>query len=141
MKNTVYIFSLIFCSSLFLTSCFDDFDEELYDIVGAVATIPVLQVSDATPAPGSDVNITYRYYSENIDVRNVNLTANFNEESVTVVNQEISNFSKEDSYQEMHTFIVPSELDSATVIVFLLEITTVNDLKNSRTVNAIVTTE
>lgn len=139
MKNTVYLFCLLFCSSILLTSCFDDFDEGLYDIIGPVATIPVLQVSDGTPAPGNDVNITYRYYSENIEVRNVNLTANYNGESVTIVNQDISNFNKEDSYQETQAFTVPEDLDLGTEIVFLLEITTVNDLQNSRTVSATVT--
>lgn len=128
--NKYFILLAIFFLISF-TSCFDEYDEE-YDIIGAVATIPIFVVAETDPAPGETVTINLRYYSENVAVRQIRIVevVGTSAEKV-VITKDITDHKLEDSYEEAFFYNVPAVTPPADVTL-KVEIETVNDLVNSK---------
>jgi hypothetical protein len=134
LKNTILIALGILIS---LTSCFDEQEDE-YTVVGAVATIPVFTTPSANVNAGQTVRLPLRYYSENVDVRQVRFTQTVGTGAPSVLlSKDITDFDRNNSYVDTLDYVVPA-LPLNTVIKVGVEVETINDLVNSKTVNLTV---
>lgn len=137
MKNTkTYITLFCVSLSLLLTACFDEKEDE-YQLVGAVGTISVLTPSNSKPVAGEQVTIKVRYYSENIEAREIRLFETINNVKTQIGSKEITDFDIKDSYEDVFNYTIPA-VPAKTTIVITAEIETVNDLVNSKTSNIVV---
>jgi len=130
MKKHVNIFGILLLLSLM--GCFSETDEG-YDLVGRVATIPVLTLSQTSASPGVAVSVNFRYYSEHEPVTELRLIQIVNGERSTVTTKQISNHNLRDSYQDSFSYTVPTI--SATTVTLRVEVVTANDLANGRQAN------
>lgn len=126
MKKYNSVLALLFLFGL--AACFDERDDE-YDIVGAVATIPVFEISDTTPSAGDEITVSFRYYSEHVAVSELRLLAN---PGGVVTTKSITGHNLEDSYEDSFTYTVPADTDTGMEITLTVEIETANDLVNSK---------
>lgn len=133
MKIQIYIFSLLIL--LGFTGCFNEYDEG-YDLVGRVATIPVLTLSQTSAAPGAAVMVNFRYYSEHEPVSELRLIQIVNGERTTVSTKSISAHNLRDSYQDSFSYTVPAL--SPTTVTLRVEVVTANLLANGRQANLTV---
>jgi hypothetical protein len=133
MKKQRYIFFLLIV--LGLTGCFSEYDEG-YDLVGRVATIPVLTLSQNSAAPGATVAVNFRYYSEHEPVSELRLVQIVNGNRTTVSTKPISNHNLRDSYQDSFSYTVPSI--NPTTVTLRVEVVTANSLANGRQANLTV---
>ncbi len=126
-----------------LSACLEQ-KEELYDIVGPVATIPVLTATKANAKPtdtirvGDAVAVKLRYYSPNVAVKELQL-----HETITggqrrlITSKAITDFNMANSYEDEFQYIVPTEALGKRVVLEAVAVTT-NDLTGMRTVNVTV---
>jgi hypothetical protein len=134
--NKIYIvFALL---PLLFTSCFEENDEGIYDIVGPVATISVFTPTPTQPNPGSQVSLRIRFYSENVAVRQLRFNTIIGGVRTNVTTRDIANFNTANSYEETFTYQVPADMPLNTVVTLEVEIQTVNDLVNFRRGNITV---
>ncbi|GAB2785067.1 hypothetical protein GCM10027275_31790 [Rhabdobacter roseus] len=119
-----------------LSACFNEYDEG-YEILGPVATIPVLTFSQAQPTAGSQITVNFRYYSENIEVKELRLVQTLSNATTTVSTKPVSGFNRDNSYEDSFTYTVPS-VSAGTVINLGVEVVTTNDLTNARRANITV---
>lgn len=136
MKKQRYIFS--FLLFLGLTGCFSEYDEG-YDLVGRVATIPVLTLSQTSAAPGAAVSVNFRYYSEHEPVSELRLIQVVNGERTTVSSKAISGHNLRDSYVDSFSYTVPTI--NPTTVTLRVEVVTANSLANGRQANLTVVAE
>jgi hypothetical protein len=131
MKRIKYHILILLVIVTSLTSCFEERDDD-YKIVGAVATIPVLTVSKATPVVGEQITVNIRYYSEHVPVTEIRLIETIGTGTATVVQTKtISGFDTKNSYVDSFTYTVPT-VPLNTVIRLTVEVQTENQLTNSR---------
>lgn len=133
MKIQSYIFSLLIL--LGFTACFNEYDEG-YDLVGRVATIPVLTLSQSSAAPGAAVAVNFRYYSEHEPLSELRLIQIVNGERTTVSTKSITAHNLRDSYQDSFSYTVPAL--SPTTVTLRVEVVTANSLANGRQANLTV---
>jgi hypothetical protein len=133
MKIQRYIFSFLLL--LAFTGCFNEYDEG-YDLVGRVATIPVLTISQASAAPGVAVQVNFRYYSEHEPVSELRLIQVVNGVRSTVSTKAISGHNLRDSYEDSFSYTVPAI--SPTTVILRVEVVTANSLSNGRQANLTV---
>lgn len=129
MKNYISIFSLILMVSL--SSCFDEYDEG-YDLVGRVATIPVMTLSPTSAQVGATVNVNFRYYSENEDVIQLKLIQISGGQTSEVATKNVTGHNRLNSYNDSFVYTVP-QLDPGA-ITLRVEVITSNNLSNGRNV-------
>lgn len=138
-KNTFAIL-LGVSFALSLTGCFDE-KEDLYDILGGVATISVWTPSKLNPTAGEAMTVNLRYYSEHAPVQELRFYAKVGaDDRVLVETVQVTNHNVQNSYERVFNFTVPVATPASTVIVFTIEIETLNDLMNSRSTPATGTT-
>jgi hypothetical protein len=130
MKNYISIFSFVFLLSL--SSCFEEYDEG-YDLVGRVATIPVLTLSPSSAQVGATVNVNFRYYSEHEDVIQLRLIQIAGGQSTEVATKAISGHNRLNSYIDTFVYTVPQLNPGA--ISLRVEVVTANNLSFGRNVN------
>jgi hypothetical protein len=113
-----------------LTSCFDEKEED-YQIIGAIGTVSLLTPSKTQPAPGEQIVLNFRYYSEHVAVKQVRLTQTIMPGGTreVVATKDIADFDINDSYVDSFNYTVPA-VALNTVIKLTLEVETVNDLTN-----------
>ncbi len=115
-----------------MSGCLED-EEPLYDVVGPVATIPVFTVSKATPTAGETVNLSIRYYSPNVAVKELRLNETVGTgPKRTLVTKPVADFNTQNSYVDAFTYTVPAGTAAAAKIVLEVEAVTENDLAVSR---------
>ncbi|WP_158858259.1 hypothetical protein [Lunatibacter salilacus] len=136
MKFQSYIFSFLLLIGF--TGCFNEYDEG-YDLIGRVATIPVLTLSQTEAVPGAAVAVTFRYYSEHEPVTELRLIQVVNGERTTVSTKAISGHNLRDSYQDSFTYTVPAL--SPVTVTLRVEVVTANSLANGRQANLDVVEE
>jgi hypothetical protein len=134
MKKKINIIVVLIMISM--SACFNKFDEG-YDVVGPVATIPVFTISATQPTVGQNITVNFRYYSENIEVKQLRLIQTIAGTATTVSTKDISGFNKANSYEDSFNFIVPDR-PLNTVINLKVEVITNNNLSNSRAGNITV---
>ena len=127
-----FIFFLSILATIGLTSCLED-KEDLYDKVGAVATIPAFGASKMAPAPGETITLNVRFFSPNVGVKELRL----NETIATGTKQQvdskaITGFDTNNSYVETFSYTVPAGTAGRRIILEVAAVTD-NDLTNSRT--------
>lgn len=130
MKKYISIFSIIILFSF--SSCFDEYDEG-YDLVGRVATIPVMTLTPTSAQVGATVNVNFRYYSENEDVIQLKLIQIVGGQSSEVATKSVSGHNRMNSYNETFAYTVPQLNPGA--ITLRVEVVTSNNLSNGRNVN------
>ena len=133
MKLINKYFILVLCIlTLGTTSCLED-KEELYDVVGAVATIPVFNASNNRPAAGSTVTLTVRYYSPDAAVKELQLYEKIGTADRTqVTTKAINGFNTENSYVDTFDYTVPANATGRSIVLEVVAVTA-NDLTNNRT--------
>lgn len=129
-KYFILVLSLL--PAVSLTSCLED-KEDLYDIVGPVATIPAFTASKTAPAAGETIELTVRFYSPNVAVKELLL----NETVATGAKQQINSkpvtgFDTNNSYVETFSYTVPATAAGSKIVLEVAAVTT-NDLTNTRT--------
>jgi hypothetical protein len=136
--KAIKIYSLMLVVLLLTaTSCFDERDEG-YEMVGPVATIPVFTLSKTNPVAGETITVSFRYYSENVQVKQLRLTQTIGANAATVVaSKDITNFNTENSYEDSFTYTAPA-VAAGTVVRLNVEIETINGLANRRGANITV---
>lgn len=121
-----------------VSGCLED-EEPLYDVVGPVATIPVFTSSKAAPTAGETVNLSIRYYSPNVAVKELRLSETLGTgPKRTLISMPVTDFNTENSYVDTFTYIVPDGTAANTKIVLEVEAVTENDLVGSRTLTLTV---
>lgn len=119
------------------TTCLEEPESE-FDVIGAVGTISVIEVSNDSPAEGEQIEITMTYFSERVAVRELRLNATVGSGTKTQVSTKtITNFSTSDSYVDEFVYTIPAG-SSGEVIELEGEIVTTNDLVNSKSTNITV---
>ncbi len=123
---------MLCCLTLGTTSCLED-KEELYDVVGAVATIPVFSTPNIRPAAGSTITLSVRYYSPNAAVKELQLYEKIaTADRTQVTTKAITGFNTENSYVDTFEYTVPANATGRSIVLEVVAVT-VNDLTNSRT--------
>ena len=133
MKLINKYFILFLCIvSMGITSCLED-QEEMYDIVGAVATIPAFSTPNTRPAAGSTITLSVRYYSPNAAVKELQLYEKIGTADRTqITTKAITGFNTENSYVDTFNYTVPANATGRSIVLEVVAVT-VNDLTNSRT--------
>lgn len=115
-----------------LSSCLED-KEDLYDVVGPVATIPVFTASKAQPAVGETITLSLRYYSPNVAVKELQLNETIGTGTKTLVTSKaIEGFDTQNSYVDTFSYTVPANASKSTIVLEAAAIGT-NDLAGTRT--------
>jgi hypothetical protein len=135
-KITINIISLAILMTLMLSSCFKE-KEPIFENLGPVATIPVFTLSKTTADPGETITLRIRYYSENIEVRQLRFNAIRSGNSTNVATVNVSNFNINNSYEETFSYTIPGDA-SGSVIALQVEIETTNGNVNRRQANVTV---
>jgi hypothetical protein len=130
--SNYFILLLSLLATVSLTSCLEE-EEGLYDKVGPVATISVFSAAKTAPAPGETINLTVRFYSPNVGVKELRL----NETVAAGTKQQIdsraiSGFDANNSYVETFSYTVPAGTAGRRITLEVAAITD-NDLSNART--------
>lgn len=126
----IYFLSLVAISGL--TSCLED-KEELYDVVGPVATIPAFTASKAAPVAGETIELTVRFYSPNVAVKELILHETVaTDAKQQITSKAISGFDTNNSYVEKFSYTVPATAAGKKIVLEAAAVTT-NDLTNTRT--------
>jgi hypothetical protein len=140
-KWVTLLMSIVIASGL--SACLDE-KEELYDIVGPVATIPVLTATKANGKPadtirvGDAVSVKLRYYSPNVAVRELQLSETIaGGQKRLVISKPVGDFNTANSYEDEFQYIVPAEASGKRVVLEAVAVTT-NELTGTRTVNVTV---
>lgn len=130
-KHSILILCLFLSTGL--SSCLEEKDD-LYEVVGAVATIPVFTASKAQPLPGETITLSLRYFSPNVAVKELQLNETIGTGSKTLVtSKEITGFDTQNSYVDTFTYTVPAGLSKTSIVLEAAAIGT-NDLAGTRTV-------
>ncbi|MCL6260995.1 hypothetical protein M3O96_17960 [Aquiflexum sp. TKW24L] len=130
MKKYISIFSIVLLISL--SSCFEEYNEG-YDLVGRVATIPVMTLSPTSGRVGATVNVNFRYFSENEDVIQLKLIQIAAGQATEIATKAISGHNRQNSYNDTFAYTVPALSPGA--ITLRVEVMTSNNLSNGRNVN------
>ena len=121
-----------------LSACMED-EEPLYDVVGPVATIPVFTSSKTTPTAGETVNLSIRYYSPNVAVKELRLNETIGTGvKRTLMSKSITDFDTRNSYVDAFPYTVPAGTPGTTKVVLEIEAVTNNDLVGNRTLTLTV---
>ncbi len=126
----------ILIASLFLafnlSSCLEE-EDELYDIVGPVATIPVFSASKTAPVAGEAITLTVRFYSPKVAIKELLLNETVDTGTKRpIASKPVSNFDINNSYVETFDYTVPADASKKKITFEVVAVTT-NDLTNSRT--------
>jgi hypothetical protein len=139
-KYFIFFFSVMV--TVGLSSCLEE-KEDLYDKVGAVATIPAFTATRLSPTTGEPVTgairsgdpvrLTMRFYSPNVGVKELIL----NETIATGAKQQIDSkvitgFDRNNSYVETFNYTVPAGTSGRRITLEVVAVTE-NDLTNNRT--------
>ncbi len=121
-----------------VSGCLED-EEPLYDVVGPVASIPVFTSSKTTPVADETVNLSVRYYSPNVAVKELRLNETIGTGTKrTLVSKPVTDFDTRNSYVDTFTYSVPAGTPATTRIVLEVEAITENDLSGTRTLTLTV---
>jgi hypothetical protein len=121
-----------------VSGCLED-EEPLYDVVGPVATIPVFTSSVSTPKAEETVNLSIRYYSPNVAVKELRLNETVGAgPKRTLISKPVTDFDTQNSYVDAFTYSVPAGTPATTKIVLEVEAVTENDLSGTRTLTLTV---
>lgn len=121
-----------------MSGCLKD-EDPLYDVVGAVATIPVFTSSKTTPMADETVNLSIRYYSPNVAVKELRLNETVGTgPKRTLVSKQVTDFDTRNSYVDTFAYTVPLGTPAATKVVLEVEAVTENDLSGTRTLTLTV---
>jgi hypothetical protein len=127
-----YFILVLCCLTLGTSSCLED-KEEMYDILGAVATIPVFTSTNNRPTAGSTVTLSVRYYSPNAAVKELQLYEKIaTADRTQVTTKAVTGFNTENSYVDTFNYTVPANATGRSIVLEVVAVT-VNDLTNSRT--------
>ena len=121
-----------------VSGCLQD-EEPLYDVVGPVATISVFTSSKTTPMADETVNLSIRYYSPNVAVKELRLNETIGTgPKRTLISKPITDFDARNTYVDTFTYSVPAGTPATTKIVLEVEAVTENDLSGTRTLTLTV---
>jgi hypothetical protein len=121
-----------------LSGCLEE-KEGLYDVVGPVATIPVFTASRTTPTAGETINLSIRYYSPNVAVKELRLNETLGTaQKRSVTSKVVNEFNTQNSYVDTFSYTVPAGTPRNTRIVLEMEAVTANDLVGNRTLTLTV---
>lgn len=142
--NIKHTLVALLATSLMLTSCLEDQDEE-YQIVGAVPTVKLLNSAPATIDIGGSFDLEMRYYSPNVAVTKITVTevitaADGTEKSTAIVEeQNITGFNTSDSYETSVSYTASNDdLVKTDVITLTITLMAANGLSSSEVVKTVI---
>lgn len=142
--NIKHTLIALLASSMMLTSCLEDQEEE-YKVIGGVPTVILLNSAPATTDIGASFDLKIRYYSPNAVVNNINITevitaADGTEKSSEKLKDEaITGFKTSDSYETSFTYTASNAaLVKTDVITLTITLTTTSGLSASKVVKTVI---
>ncbi len=133
-----FLLAIITVTPFGISGCLEE-KEGLYNVVGPVATIPVFTASRTAPTAGETINLSVRYYSPNVAVKELRLNETLGTaQKRAITSKAVSEFNTQNSYVDTFSYTVPVGTPRNTRIVLELEAVTTNDLVGNRTLTLTV---
>ncbi len=130
--NKYFILTICLLLAVSMSSCLED-KEDLYDKVGAVATIPVFNASKTAPAAGETITLSLRYYSPDVAVKELQLNETIaTDEKRMVTSKPVTDFNTANSYVDSFEYTVPADASKKRIVLEVAAVST-NDLSGTRT--------
>ncbi len=142
--NIKHTLLALLASSLMLTSCLEDQEDE-YKVIGGVPTVIIMETAPKMLDIGESFDLKVRYYSPNAVVTQLTVTesissADGTEKSMTTTKDEaITGFKISDSYEFSYSYTASNAgLENTDIIIITFTLTAANGLSSSQSARSTI---